>query len=113
MDDTCCGDECIFLKNGMCKKVELCPNYTESIWQETQSGKVRVVKDCAPKRTMLCQQQTLNSFDGVTASVQVLRDKVTILEDLLLTVINQSKQYLGEIEDQKQKLEFRSRNEES
>lgn len=96
MESTCCGDNCCFLKNGLCEKVEDCPNYTESVWRENSSGKVSVIKDCAPKRIMLSQQQIFNSFDAVTGSVQVLRDKVTSLEDLLVTLINQSKKRLNE-----------------
>lgn len=103
MDGTCCDNDCCYLKNGLCSKVEECPNYTESIWRENSTGKVTVVKDCSPKRTMLCQQQTINSFDHVSASVQELRDKVTSLEDMLICLINESKNYLAEIEESKNK----------
>ena len=99
MDDTRCGDDCCFVKSGFCNKDCECPNYTETIWEEASSGKTKIVKDCAPKRTMIEQQRMVNSFNAITASNQVLRDKIDKLEGLLLQIINQSRIFFAEIEE--------------
>lgn len=106
MEGTSCGDDCCYVKNGLCKKVEECPNYTESIWKENTTGKVTVVKDCSPKRTMLCQQQTINSFDHVTSSVQVLKSKIERLEDMMLNLIQKSQKFMKEKDTQAKRVEY-------
>lgn len=99
MEDTRCGEDCCFVKSGFCNKDSECPNYTETIWEEASSGKTKIVKDCAPKRTMIEQQNMTNSFNAVTASNQVLRDKIDRLEGLLLQIIQESKIFFAEIEE--------------
>lgn len=113
MEDTRCGDECCFVKSGFCNKDTECPNYTETVWEEASSGKMKTVKDCAPKRTMIEQQRMTNSFNAVTASNQVLRDKIDRLEGLLLQIIQESKIFFAEIEEGKvQAIEYQEKKDE-
>src|SRR5690554_2741466 len=101
MENTSCGENCCFVQSGFCNSEKDCPNYTETIWEEASTGKIKTVKDCSPKRTMIEQQRLINSFTGVTASVQVLRDKIDKLESLLLQIINESKIFIAEIDQKK------------
>lgn len=99
MEDTACGEDCCFVKSGFCNNETECPNFTETIWQEGNSGKIKNVKDCSPKRTVIEQQRIINCVVACQGSVQVLRDKIENLETLLLNLINQSRSAFCEIEE--------------
>jgi len=56
IQDTAQCEDCAFkVKDG--KK---CPNYIETIWQEEGNPQPRIIKDCAPKRTLLMLQELYN-----------------------------------------------------
>lgn len=99
MEGTSCGEDCCFVKSGFCDSEKGCPNYTESFWEETSTGKMKTVRDCAPKRTMLEQQRLVNSYTMMTGSMNELRDKIDNLEKILLQIINESKIFIAEIEE--------------
>lgn len=99
MEDTRCGENCCFVKSGFCDSDIGCPNFTETLWEEGSSGKIKTVRDCSPKRTMIEQQRMINSFAGTQASVQVLRDKIDRLEMLLVNLVNQTKEVFIELKD--------------
>lgn len=49
-------ENCPFKKMGH----EECPNYIETIWQEEGNPQPVIIKDCAPKRTLLLVQELYN-----------------------------------------------------
>jgi len=102
MEDTNCGENCAFFKSGFCLNEKECPNYTETIWEEAATGKTKVVKDCAPKRTMMEQQRAINSITAMHGAFQKLKEKVESLETMLFQIINASKKFLQEQEEIKQ-----------
>jgi hypothetical protein len=110
MEDTRCGENCCFVKSGFCDSDTGCPNYTETLWEESSSGKLKTVKDCSPKRTMIEQQRMINSFSATQGSVQVLRDKVDNLETLLVNLVNQTKQVFIELQEKSEVKKIQQRN---
>jgi hypothetical protein len=52
MKDTAC-ENCPFKKMGF----DQCPNYIETLWHEKDNAQPVIVKDCAPKRTLLMMQE--------------------------------------------------------
>lgn len=98
MEDTRCGENCCFVKSGFCEKDTGCPNYTETLWEEGNSGNVKTVRDCSPKRMLIEQQRMINNFSATQGSVQVLRDKVENLEMILVNLANQTKQVFVEMQ---------------
>lgn len=61
MEDTHCGENCPYKKMGF----EKCPNEMETWWQPSEGGEPKLVKDCAPKRTVLMLQQLTNRVFGL------------------------------------------------
>ena len=52
MKDTAC-ENCPFKKMGF----DQCPNYIETLWHQKDESQPVIVKDCAPKRTLLMLQE--------------------------------------------------------
>jgi len=55
MKDTQCED-CPFKAMGFDK----CPNYIETLWHEKDEPQPLIIKDCAPRRTLLMMQELYN-----------------------------------------------------
>ena len=55
MNDTACAD-CPFKKMGFSE----CPNYIETLWHEQGNPQPKIVKDCAPKRSLLMLHELYN-----------------------------------------------------
>lgn len=96
MRDTACGENCCFVKLGVCKSQEQCPNYVESIWKDEKTQEVANIKDCAPKRILLEQQQVVNRQFVLQEALSEMRDKFQRLEYLLTCLISESKTYLDQ-----------------
>lgn len=96
MDCTNCGDKCPFVKQGFCQTDSECPHYMESWWIESESGKQKLVKDCAPKRLMLDSQNQFNRSISMQASIDKMEHRLAKLETLLQMLINQSRVFLEE-----------------
>lgn len=105
IEDTDCKENCSFVKLGICKSSCECPNYTESIWEDKQSGQVKVVKDCSPKRILFEQTRMIGSFNRVEKEMQIVRDKVNSIDALLQQIINQSREFVKEQNKQKFEVE--------
>lgn len=71
--DTYCDKNCPFVKQGFCDKVEECPNYVESIWEDALTKECKVVKDCSPKRVMLETQIQRSRIDSLQTSLDEQR----------------------------------------
>jgi len=56
MENTSCGQNCCFVKCGICPDEKGCPNYQESWWIADGKDQPVLIKDCAPKRIMIQQQ---------------------------------------------------------
>ncbi|MES2409031.1 MAG: hypothetical protein V4509_01880 [Patescibacteria group bacterium] len=55
MKDTAC-ENCPFKKMGF----EQCPNYIETLWHQKDESQPVIIKDCAPKRSLLMVQELYN-----------------------------------------------------
>lgn len=65
-----CFKECRYFK-----KRESCPNYIVTQWRN-ESGEVKSVHDCAPRRTMFQQTQNAEQLIACRAEVQRLQHSV-------------------------------------
>lgn len=98
-EDTRCGKNCCFVKSGFCEDDTGCPNYTETIWEDISNGKIKTVRDCAPKRTMIEQQRLINSMTGLQNAFETLSNRLNSVENSLSHIINESKIFFAEIEE--------------
>lgn len=96
MEDTRCGEDCCFVKQGFCKTDRECPFYCESIWQIRGGTEIKTVKDCYPKRAT-SETNNLHYKMGCLQEIQEdLRNRLDRIEGSLMNLINQSAEYLRE-----------------
>lgn len=96
MDDTSCGAECPFVKQGFCSHEKECPNFLETFWLEQNSNRQKLVKDCAPKRLLLNSHDQFNRSISLQASFDKLEDRLAKLEAILEALILQSQNFIVE-----------------
>lgn len=75
MKDTAC-ENCPFKKLGM----ETCPNYIETLWQTQGELQPQIVRDCAPKRSLLMLQELYTRFFGLQQQVNQLESQTVELK---------------------------------
>ncbi len=76
MENTCNYKECK-LFDLLGGSPEQCPNYMESWWRPSNDNKPILVRDCAPRRTLLMIQDLSNRLVGVQKSQEEQRDEST------------------------------------
>lgn len=87
MQDTCDPRKCSFLKKVLKEKSpEGCPNYIESLWTKVGESQPIIVRDCAPKRTVLICQDLVNSNLGMQKAHEQMRNR----SDVLLTLVEEA-----------------------
>lgn len=91
MEGTSCGDECPFVKQGFCAKVNECPNHIESVWEDGKTNETKLIRDCAPKRMILQQQYMQNRLEGVQSALEQSRNEYRELSAYLRGLIEMSK----------------------
>lgn len=106
MDHTSCGNECPLVKSGVCKTEKECCNYVENWWIPNSKEKPVIIKDCAPKRLLMMQQDQVNYTLNLQQSVNELKEEVKRLSDMLTSLINQTHVYLRE-EQEKNLLSYK------
>lgn len=94
MENTACGENCPFVKNGLCKSDSECCNYNESWWIPNNTEKPVLVKDCTPKRLLLMQHDQVNYTLHLQKEVGLLKKEIAGLTDILMSIIRQSQQHL-------------------
>jgi hypothetical protein len=93
MKDTAC-ENCPFKKMGF----DQCPNYIETLWHEKDNAQPVIIKDCAPKRTLLMVQELYNRTYGL--QVQISQGEKEIGE--MRTAVTRLLEMIKYMEDQKQ-----------
>jgi len=84
MRDTCDPKKCAFLRKVLKEKNPAgCPNYIESFWTKTGESQPILVKDCAPRRTVLMCQELVNSNIGLQQANEKMRNKAGRVLDVL------------------------------
>lgn len=100
IQDTANCENCAFkIKDG--KK---CPNYIETLWNEEGNQQPRIVKDCAPKRTLLMLQELYNRTFSLQKQVNQAENQTHELNGqfkLLMTAI----QYIQDSRDRTKVIE--------
>lgn len=102
MENTNCGKDCTFVKVGLCESDCDCPNYVETLWECGERAEIKTVKDCSPKRQLLESQKYIHRHLEIEAKIKRLTEKVESLESLLIQLINESRKFLGEVNNNKQ-----------
>jgi len=79
MEGTCNPQECVLfaLLGG---KPEQCPNFVESWWKPLE-GEPKLVKDCAPKRTLLIYQELYSQQVRLQQASEEQRNEFGNLKD--------------------------------
>jgi hypothetical protein len=68
-------NECPCYKKYLKKGKNTCPYYMETIWRSDEEGaQTKVVKDCAPKRTLLIMMELSNRLLGVQQAAEQERN---------------------------------------
>jgi hypothetical protein len=97
MENTNCGKNCTFVKIGLCESDTDCPNFVETLWQCGEGAEIKTVKDCSPKRQLLESQKYILRHLEIEAKIKRLTEKVENLESLLIQLIYESRQFLGQV----------------
>lgn len=103
MENTSCGENCCFVKAGMCKSCKECPNYVETVVENKKTGEVGIRQDCVPKRLSIDNEDQKIRDYGVIAAVEVLRDEVNDLKNLYSQLIENSRRLVIDAENEKLK----------
>lgn len=84
MQGTCDPKKCAFLRKVLKEKDPAgCPNYIESFWLKTGESQPTLVRDCAPRRTLLICQELINSNIGLQQANEKMRNKAGRVLDVL------------------------------
>jgi len=89
MNNTC-TDKCAWYKKY--KQGERCPFYVETVWNPNNGdGRPTVVKDCAPKRSVLLQMEAHNQMIGLQAASEQERNKIHNILEVVAAATDQPK----------------------
>jgi len=89
MKDTCLCEKCPLWKkyysrkNGQC-----CPNYIETSWTSREDNQPVLIKDCAPKRSVLMMMDMQNRLFGTQQAAEQARNKSEKVSQELLAFTN-------------------------
>ena len=100
MESTCNFKECALAKKWKIKKPEECFNYIENQFQTTD-GKVIIVKDCCPKRSLLMIQELYNSVERLHISNSELKNQVQAVNKMAAAMIDTAVKKLNLPRDKK------------
>jgi hypothetical protein len=96
MESTSCGEECAFVRSGLCNHEKKCPNYIETWWVTGEKQEPRMIKDCSPKRIILQQQLLQTRVEQLTEALLSSRNEYNQLSNYLKTLVEMSKAVLKE-----------------
>lgn len=94
------------IKDTVCEgcKYKECPNKIESYWKDAQTGELKVVTDCAPKRSMMMIQDMSTQLVSQQAAIEQLRNEnhdikkqLECANNLFLDSSNQVNKLLSEV----------------
>jgi hypothetical protein len=101
MENTNCGEDCCFVKQGFCKTDKECPFYCESIWQIRGGTEIKTVKDCFPKRATSETNNLHYKMSCLQEIQEDLRNRLERLELLINALAQQSHEVLVEFREKK------------
>lgn len=94
VEDTACGEECCFVKQGFCKTDRECPFFCESTWQTEKGERIGSIKDCYPKRAMMENNNFHYRITVLQSLQEDVRNRLERIELALSHLINQSSEFL-------------------
>lgn len=96
MENTNCGENCCFVKQGFCKSDKECPFYVQSWWQIKDNPTPKMVEDCFPKKFSQEQNFLLHRFLELQSLQENTRNRLDKIEKLLTILVSQSREFLLE-----------------
>lgn len=100
MENTACGQNCPFVKQGFCKDDKECPHFVQTVW-ETVEGETKFLNDCSPKRMVLQQQYMQSRLDVVQSALIESRNEYIELKGHLGKLIGMCQTIIVENADNK------------
>lgn len=94
MENTNCGENCCFVKQGFCKTDKECPFYVQTWWQLNDNPVPKMVEDCFPKKFSQEQNLLLHKFLSLQAIQENTRNRLDKIEKLLTILVSQSRDFL-------------------
>lgn len=91
MENTSCGNECPFYKQGFCNSEKECPNYIEMWWEEGQTQTKKLVKDCSPKRQLIINMQLQNQILCLQQALTEMRNESQKVAGYFEKIVESSK----------------------
>ena len=88
MDDTCKAKECK-LHELLGGTPEQCPNFIQTAWTSQETGVSKLVRDCAPIRTMLMIQELVNRTLGLQQAQEQQRNESHVVVDIVKKALTQ------------------------
>lgn len=70
------------------KKGEKCPNYIETLWDEKDAVQPKIIKDCAPKRTLLMLQELYNRTFALQTQINQAENQIIELKGQFKMLMN-------------------------
>ena len=110
MENTSCGQNCPFFKQGFCASEKECPNYIETWWVEGDNSTPKLIKDCSPKRMLLQQQVLQTRLEQVSACLCESRNEYNRLATYLQSIVEASKQIINLKEEKYEKIDNSNSN---
>lgn len=89
MEGTCETLNCA-LFNLLGGKPEQCPNFIETVWV-SDKGEKKLVRDCAPKRTLLMVQDLYNRQVGLQKAQEEMRNSFQYTGEALTRFVKEMK----------------------
>ncbi len=102
MKDTSCGENCPFVKCGVCETEKGCPNYCETWWIPGGEEQPVMLKDCSPKRMMMQQQVLQAKLENVQKSLEIARDEYNALSMYFKGIVQSCQKILSDKTKEKQ-----------
>jgi len=93
MRDTACKD-CPYKIMGF----DECPNYIETVWNKEGDIQPQIVRDCAPKRTLLMLQELYNRTFGLQQQVNQCENSAETMKSEIKRLIHAICMIRGESE---------------
>lgn len=79
-----CTEECAFYKKYMKPGKSTCPFFIETTWVNQEKTQPTIIKDCAPKRSVLMQSEAFHRMIGLQSSFEEQRNKFGTNTDVIV-----------------------------
>lgn len=94
MENTNCGKDCPFVKQGFCNEEKECPNYCENWWINAKDNEPKLIKDCSPKRMLKIFMTLQTKVESVQSALEGCQNEYQKLNGYFITLMEASKKII-------------------